>query len=999
MAYNRKEEHLAVVKQPREISNSLLETIDYIASARDAELLFDKTVIAEIISLNNADTGEYFVEYQRGKFRAYTPSNLSYVYPKGTNVYVKIPGGDFTQKKIIEGKVSATSYSEEEYANLSQQIIDMGEIYTDSAEYGILAYAPASSEYYEKVIYENDNLEDDLVFSSLLANYPNIMISADFKTQFYGTTVAGNYGLKIEFQEKETGITYIRRLDITNFSGSIYDYEIYSPQYAIYNLSNYNIQGIKKITFFQERFLRYDTVFNIYNEPIKIYDTDPNIFVQNIRINFVDIQDSTKDLYYVGISAPQGLSLIKDSDEINLKGVLYYAGKDIMDQKSCECYWYKQNPSILSGNEGYDKRAGAGWELIKGNDFNNLTITGKDVYQQMRYKLVVVYNSTITLSKDVRVIKYYNERFTIIRKDVSNTEVKLTIVDAQEKVNEADWYVDLLDGSYLSLAAGTAEINISQYLDYGNIIFYSISHLDNGDYVPCEYQINTYIQNAPVRVVFDGNDAFQYDANGSISYDQSITEVIIKPIITVDKNNVGVKSVTWYNPDGGEIFEYPTTKISNSMISKIWIDKSSNAIHYTIRQKYNANYTNNTLSLKIITLTGKEFYFSKTIVFSKQGEYEINGLDYSLIIKQCSSDGNEIGIQPLNYINNKYIPIYYKVELRLDGEKIVNGTSYRDENGNILGTYNIDISCQDINIKSQLYNKTNSIYQVTEAVENADGQYFLRFDVSIGIKNHEASKSVLHFYQPIIVSKNIDITKIKKIAIPSKITYSSDGVPSLKQSDPLSFIYNNIEYINKNTKSLTNNIIIYPFTAGSNKGKYYLSPINNYEGAYFVSSTDTIKTIPMGALSIKIDDSKSITYPIVMLSYRATNISDNAINGTNVSVVNEQNLETTKPIQVEVASGNEKSGKTYIGNGLVQGQMTTYDLSQTNNFVSGIYQYTVDEVPVNVMRADGYVKLGGDAFVIDERGVTSNDANILTTATIIDWIKLHKDEVKQILEL
>ena len=69
---------------------------------------------------------------------------------------------------------------------------------------------------------------------------------------------------------------------------------------------------------------------------------------------------------------------------------------------------------------------------------------------------------------------------------------------------------------------------------------------------------------------------------------------------------------------------------------------------------------------------------------------------------------------------------------------------------------------------------------MTEAVENADGQYFLRFDVSIGIKNHEASKSVLHFYQPIIVSKNIDITKINKIAIPSKITYSSDGVPSLK---------------------------------------------------------------------------------------------------------------------------------------------------------------------------------------------------------------------------
>jgi len=48
----------------------------------------------------------------------------------------------------------------------------------------------------------------------------------------------------------------------------------------------------------------------------------------------------------------------------------------------------------------------------------------------MRYKLVVIYNSSVTLSKDVRVVKYYNERFTIIRNDISDTEVKLTIVDS-----------------------------------------------------------------------------------------------------------------------------------------------------------------------------------------------------------------------------------------------------------------------------------------------------------------------------------------------------------------------------------------------------------------------------------------------------------------------------------------------------------------------------------------------------------------------------------------
>lgn len=999
MAYNRKEEYLAVIKQPREISNNLLETIDYIASARDAELSFDKTIIAEIISLNNADTGEYFVEYQKGKFRAYAPANLSYVYSKGTNVYVKVPSGDFSQKKIIEGKVSATSYSEEEYNNLSQQIIDMGEIYSNNDEYGVLAYAPTDSIYYEKIIYENNDLQDDQVFSSLLANYPNIMISADFKTAFYGATVAGNYGLIVEFKEKETGIIYTRRLDITNFSGSIYDYEVYSPQYAIYNLNNYNIQGIKKITFFQERFLRYDTIYNAYNEPIKVYDSEPNIFVKNIKINFIDIQDTTKDLYYVGISAPKGLSLIQDNDKIDLKGVLYYAGKDIMDQKTCKCYWYKQNPSILSGTAAYDKKAGPGWELIKDTNFNNLAVLGKDVYQQMRYKLVVVYNLSITLSKDVRVVKYYNERFTIIRQDKSSTEVKLAIVDSQQKVNEADWYVDLLDGSYLLFASGTAEIDISNYLDYGNIKFYTYSKLDENNYVPCEYQINNYIQNAPVRVVFDGNDAFQYDSNGSISYDQSIAEVIIKPTITVDKENIGIKSATWYSPDGGEVLEYPTSKITNSMLSKLWVDKNTNSIHYTIRQKYYPNYTNNTLSLKVITLANKEYYFSKTIVFSKQGEYEINGLDYSLIVKQCSSDGNEIFQQPLNYINNKYIPIYFNVELRLNGEKIINGKNYIDEDGNILGTYEIEIATNDINIKSKLFNKAKDIYEIYEAKEDTQGQYFLQFNVAIGIKEHSSSKSILHFYQPVMVSKNLDITKIQKIVIPSKITYSAEGVPSFKQSDPLSFVYNSVECINKDTKSLTDNIIIYPFTAGSNKGKYYLLPMNNYAGAYFAKETDITKTIPMGALSITIEKDKSIVYPIVMLDYKASNSTDSANDGTNISVVNEQDTETTKPLRAQISSGNDDSGKTYIGTSLVQGEITTYGLEENNNFVSGLYQYTADAIPVNVLRADGYVQLGGNALTIDSRGITSNDSAILTEDTIINWIREHKEEVKQLLEL
>ena len=266
------------------------------------------------------------------------------------------------------------------------------------------------------------------------------MIQADFRTQFYGTMMAGNYGLKIDFVEKDTGIVFSRRLDIINFSGSIYDYEVFSPQYVIYDLTGINLIGIKKITFFQERFLRYDTVFNGKGEITAVYDKEPNLFVKNIKLSFVDVQDSTKDLYYVGISAPQGLSLIQDTDKIKLIGVFYYANKNILEEKTCKCYWYKQNPAVLSGSEKYDQIGGPGWECINDSSnvrFNELTISGKDVYQQMRYKLVIVYNSNVTLYKDVRVVKYYNERFTIIPQFISENEVKLSIVDSLETINEA----------------------------------------------------------------------------------------------------------------------------------------------------------------------------------------------------------------------------------------------------------------------------------------------------------------------------------------------------------------------------------------------------------------------------------------------------------------------------------------------------------------------------------------------------------------------------------
>lgn len=1004
MAYNRKEEYLAVVKQPKEISDTLLETIDYIAKARDAELSFDKTIIAEIVSLNNADTGEYFVEYQKGKFRAYAPVGLTYVYSKGTNVYVKIPGGDFTQKKTIEGKVSATSQTEEEYTALTQQIIDISEIFTDGNEYGVLAYAQppteeVSSDYYEQVIYENKEVSEDITFTSLLSTYPNIMISADFRTNFYGTTVAGNYGLKVELEEKETGITYVRYLDITNFSGSIYGYDIYSPQYVIYDLSGLDLIGIKKITFFQDRFLHYDEVKDSNDEVIKVYDTKPNIFVKNVKIKFIDLQDSSKDLYYIGISAPQGLSLIQETDKIKLIGVLYYANKDIMDQKNCKCYWYKLNPAILAGDEKYEQMAGPGWENISDSSnvsFNILTVSGKDVYQQMWYKLVVVYNNSTILSKEIRVVKYYNERFTLIRKDNSDTDVKLTIVDSQSKVEKADWYVDLLDGSYQLLATEASEIDISQYLTYGDVIFYTVSKIDNG-YVPCRYQLKTYIQDSPVRIIFDGNDTFQYDKNGSITYDQSVIEFIIKPNITVDKENIGIKSITWYSPDGGELVEYPITKITNSMLTKLWVDKTTNSLHYNIRQKFVNNYTNNTLSLKIITLADKEFLFTKSILFLKQGEYNVNGLDYSLTVMPCDDKGNEIKLQLLNKIGDSYTPIYFKSTLRLNGNVIRDGYSYQGVNEEDKKVYKIQTEVEGINTVCEI---NNNIIKVSDIQEDAFGQYFIKVLVNLSLDG-DTNKKQLNYYQPIVVSEGLDPEKIGAYNIPAKIIYYSDSTRSYNSNQSISFIYDNIELVNKNIESLTKeNLFINKMESSIKDGEvlYYLVPSTKFTGAYFASSTDAVSTKPMGAISLLSEDKLiKIIYPIVMLNERDSLVSDIAADdGTEVPVVDEDDPEETKPLLPWLAKGdfNKDNGSTIIGEGWARKEkksdISTYSAEpEDGKYVSGFYQYDADGVPTNTIRSDGVARFGGDKLIINNSGIELKedvDTNILTIAKLLNEI-------------
>jgi hypothetical protein len=88
-----------------DLSSNLFQTIDAITERRIASTAIDLTITGEITLLQNLDVGKYKVAYQGTTFDAYALDPMS-VYHLGEEVYVLVPQGDFSSKKIILGKAT-----------------------------------------------------------------------------------------------------------------------------------------------------------------------------------------------------------------------------------------------------------------------------------------------------------------------------------------------------------------------------------------------------------------------------------------------------------------------------------------------------------------------------------------------------------------------------------------------------------------------------------------------------------------------------------------------------------------------------------------------------------------------------------------------------------------------------------------------------------------------------------------------------------------------------
>lgn len=388
--------------------NSLNEAMAIHARKAVEGLEFDRTELAEIVDITNRDKGEYQVFNGSTRYFAYS-ENTSYTL--GAKVYVTIQNNDYTQQKLIKGKYKSGdgdtgiswvsplgNYSaqtdnlieDEAYKNLNSDTfsnsstglenIPVNKDYENGTGDSLLAnynknlqefsYEPEPDNFHYasqyKVLYLSKYMdESDDKYNK---NFAYMGLSAEFKTGLsafypvsgsYGLLILVDYSIKISDEQPREHKLKVCKLDTTSMIGSVYNFNTFYKQEALFKLDNAPKNGMIihqiAIIFYQDGEFRSNDnklISPLYNnEPIP-----DNIFVRKINVQFGDdIKDDPDDK--TEIYTLNGLSY--DSAQTN----------DKLSEKRIHLKWEHKNPEKELQDDGTKKWT---YKLMERSDLNNV---------------------------------------------------------------------------------------------------------------------------------------------------------------------------------------------------------------------------------------------------------------------------------------------------------------------------------------------------------------------------------------------------------------------------------------------------------------------------------------------------------------------------------------------------------------------------------------------------------------------------------------------------
>lgn len=607
-------------------SDQLMQALDIAIDEKISTLQFDKTIQATVQSVVDLDTGEYRVKYKDGIISAFA-ADPKETFKQGDAVYVTVPESDFSNKKFISHRITNNSLSTGQYTELANTIFEVSPNFSDLG----YTYTSQPSNGYSLIVGRNSSL-NILQSAPALANsrfkayadqYEYIQISASFYNEFTTDHEVGDYGIQLVLTNlDDKQVSYF--LNLNDFNGDPYHLATWSPQSTVVKIPKGQIKALNAIYFYENGFI---------SEGNKA-----NLFMSDFSLNFVDKVDLTEVPYYLNILPLDGIAFTTSQASLRLEGHVYHIGEEL-PETSCIFQWFERDLSVVPGDEAYDKRAGWGWRPIEEATNKLLTRTKTQVPWQKSYKLVVVYNSTTLMTKEITLI---NGSLDIeIEQVTSGNAIYLKLTKSGYT---GDWYYLANDGNQVAIPqsprSGTSP-DIVPYLLYSPMTFYCQVYQGNIYQGELTYVMQNIESKDDVSVVFSGESLFSYDANGDINiYDAELERSLRAEIVWKKGIISSSPTIRWLdfenNVIGSDWVDYSN---KDSMLKKVRVDTTENILYYTVKHKFKQTSSkNNSFRVEISTTDGQVYSFDKEIIFTKTGDPGTNGTRYQSLITVTSTN-------------------------------------------------------------------------------------------------------------------------------------------------------------------------------------------------------------------------------------------------------------------------------------------------------------------------------------------------------------------------
>lgn len=462
-----------------DIGKSLISAMQQIVDKTIERTPTDVTITATIKRLVEAARNKYEISYGGGIAYAYSDNGTSYI--EGQAVYVLVPQGDYTNKKIILGK------AQEEYGNdtladdltamnigynsIGGNLLEKSEnstaIELDAGKKQDIVFLYGSetfikNEFGDKNLNAPYTLDLDSISNSIkLADY--LMITMDINTALGASlrkSVTGKYGLRVAVIYNDPlgkeEITKFYSLTDKDMFGNPMKYEQGSTQHIIFPIEKENFIRIEYIYAYCENFVEED----LENSVSKIY-------FKNIQLQLLTPITSKNGDYYLQLKMPKGNTFkIKTASEENsppeeadileIVSSTYYKKNSISD--SCDHYWGIEDFSIDYNSKGYNKFLGNGWKLLTTSNTSFLKVFRKDnTAYQNNYICVSVYNdngTNIVLRETFSIFNDDNKIDILIESDCGTS---FSFNSGTPKLTCRAFIPTIIDGEEKNIEIGSEE--------------------------------------------------------------------------------------------------------------------------------------------------------------------------------------------------------------------------------------------------------------------------------------------------------------------------------------------------------------------------------------------------------------------------------------------------------------------------------------------------------------------------------------------------------------